>query len=217
MTNKPKAIGTAARCWICQEAMKLRDGRSWRRRYCSTACKNTAERNRYQPKEKKPRATLAERLWSHCERQPNGCLEWQRYCHPTRGYGQIGRGTREQGLVETHRAAWEVTHGPIPDGLFVLHRCDNPPCCDPEHLFLGTDADNTADKVAKGRQARGLALPHTKLSDAQVAEIRRRYDPRYGPPKRGGRRSNARELGEEYGISSSYVMQVVHGHFRKDV
>ncbi len=176
MTNKPKAIGTAARCWICQEAVKLRDGRSWRRRYCSTACKNTAERNRYQPKEKKPRASLAER----------------------------------------HRAAWEVTHWPIPDGLFVLHRCDNPPCCDPEHLFLGTDADNTADKVAKGRQARGLALPHTKLSDAQVAEIRRRYDPRYGPPKRGGRRSNARELGEEYGISSSYVMQVVHGHFRKD-
>lgn len=162
-------------------------------------------------------ARLAGRLWAGCKRQPNGCLEWQKFCHPTRGYGQMGRGPRGEGLIETHRAAWVVTHGPIPDGLFVLHRCDNPPCCDPGHLFLGTNADNSSDKVAKGRQASGFSLPQTRLSNEQVKEIRRRYEPRFGPPKRGGRRSNARELAKEFGVSDVYVMQLVHGHFRKDM
>ena len=54
-----------------------------------------------------------------------------------------------------HRMAWELEHGPIPGDLWVLHRCDNPPCVRLDHLFLGTHADNMADKVAKGRQARG--------------------------------------------------------------
>jgi hypothetical protein len=158
---------------------------------------------------------LAERLWSRVERHPDGCWEWQGFRDP-RGYGQIGRGTRADGLVATHRAAWETTYGPIPDGLLVCHRCDNPACCNPAHLFLGTNADNTADKVAKGRQARGLALAHTRLRDEDVAAIRRRYNPHFGPPKRGGRRSNAIELAAEYGISPGYVQQLVYGLFRKD-
>lgn len=52
-----------------------------------------------------------------------------------------------------HCLVWEYTYGPVPDGLHVLHRCDNPPCCNPEHLFLGTPLDNMRDKVAKGRHA----------------------------------------------------------------
>ena len=55
----------------------------------------------------------------------------------------------------SHRFVWEATRGPIPDGLCVLHRCDNPPCCNPMHLFLGTKADNSHDRHAKGRTARG--------------------------------------------------------------
>lgn len=215
-TPKPKRKTIGNACHICEDPVPQIDGRSRCRRYCSPTCRNAMRRTRYEPKGKAPLRPLAERLWSRCERQPNGCLEWQRYRHPTSGYGQIGRGRREEGIVGTHRAAWEVTHGPIPDGLDVLHRCDNPPCCDPDHLFLGTDADNSADKVAKGRQARGAALPQTKLSDAQVTEIRRRYDRRFGPPKRGGRRSNARELAAEFGVTEAYVMQLVHGHFRKN-
>lgn len=69
--------------------------------------------------------------------------------------------------------------------------------------------------VSKGRQAREFDLPHTKLSDEQVREIRARYDRAFGPPKRGGRRSNARELAEEFGITPEYVMQLVHGRYRK--
>jgi hypothetical protein len=54
-------------------------------------------------------------------------------------------------MGRSHRAAWKLTHGPIPDGLQVLHRCDNPPCCNPAHLFLGTQQDNIADMHKKGR------------------------------------------------------------------
>jgi len=95
-----------------------------------------------------------------------GCLEWtggvDKY-----GYGRVGGG----GLA-AHRAAWEFTHGPIPAGLCVLHKCDNPPCINPDHLFLGTQGDNSADKVAKGRQARGETQGNAKLTDAAVVEIR---------------------------------------------
>ena len=60
-------------------------------------------------------------------------------------------------IRSAHRVAWEFTNGPIPHGWIVCHRCDNPACCNPDHLFLGTHADNVADKVAKGRAVNPLA------------------------------------------------------------
>lgn len=75
----------------------------------------------------------------------------------TRGYG---RTTLRDRSLDTHRFAWMVSYGPIPDGLCVCHHCDNPPCCRPEHLFLGTHADNNADREAKGRTARGERSGH---------------------------------------------------------
>lgn len=101
-----------------------------------------------------------------------GCIEWTGSRVPN-GYGQIRRG---EVLVLAHRLAWELKHGPIPEGMKVLHTCDNPPCCNEEHLFLGTDADNSADMVAKGRQARqkGEAHGNSKLTENDVLEIRRR-------------------------------------------
>lgn len=59
-------------------------------------------------------------------------------------------------MTGAHRVAWELTHGPIPDGLNVLHDCDNPPCVNPEHLFLGTQVDNSKDMDAKGRRNNGV-------------------------------------------------------------
>ena len=69
------------------------------------------------------------------------------------GYGELAIGGGKK--IRAHRFAWVLSHGPVPNGLFVLHRCDNPPCVNPEHLWLGTRVDNIADMVAKGRGSSG--------------------------------------------------------------
>jgi HNH endonuclease len=94
---------------------------------------------------------LAARFWSKVLRT-DGCWPWIAHVHKW-GYGQF---TYTHGRTRlAHRVAWELTYGPIPDGLFVCHRCDNPACCRPDHLFLGTAADNMADRDRKGRVAVG--------------------------------------------------------------
>jgi hypothetical protein len=76
----------------------------------------------------------------------DACWPWQRHRNPE-GYGV----TKLAGFRRAHRLAWCLTNGPIPDGMLVCHTCDNPPCCNPAHLFLGTESDNRQDMLAKGR------------------------------------------------------------------
>jgi hypothetical protein len=96
---------------------------------------------------------IADRFWARVDRTttPDGCWPW------TGGAGGFGYGRLRLGKkkVMTHRVAWELTNGPIPEGILVLHDCDNPPCCRPDHLFLGDHAANVADRHAKGRTAMG--------------------------------------------------------------
>jgi hypothetical protein len=89
-------------------------------------------------------ATFEHRFWSRVDRSA-GCWEWQGARNGA-GYGVVSRDGRDHGA---HRVAWELTHGPIPDGLFALHHCDNPPCVRPEHLYLGTAGDNLRDTHAR--------------------------------------------------------------------
>jgi hypothetical protein len=87
-----------------------------------------------------------------------GCLLWAGAINRG-GYGTIGK---RPAPLYAHRVSWELSHGPIPAGMCVLHRCDNRRCVEPSHLFLGTIADNNADKVAKGRQAKPGRRPGSK-------------------------------------------------------
>ena len=128
-----------------------------------------------------PAFNLAEYVFTEADRarfvsklsgmdQPSGCWEWTASRRP-KGYGQF-RVNRQTPLA--HRVAWCLFRGPILNSLCVLHRCDNPPCCNPSHLFLGTVAMNNADMKAKGRRCDGERHPTTKLKADEVLEIRRR-------------------------------------------
>lgn len=116
---------------------------------------------------------LQDRLDAGSQQNPEtGCKEWVRHRNAN-GYGMLWLNGKAE---RTHRAAWIAKHGTIPDGKHVLHKCDNPSCINHEHLFLGTNSDNVADKVAKNRQgrpyAKGSANSQAKLDEAKVKEVR---------------------------------------------
>jgi hypothetical protein len=91
-----------------------------------------------------------------------------------RDYGGYGQIEIKHKMKKSHRVAWKLTYGPIPQGLCALHYCDNPPCNNPKHLFLGTHKDNATDKVSKGREFHptGSFNGSAKLTEMQVIAIR---------------------------------------------
>ena len=93
-----------------------------------------------------------------------GCWEWQG-ARASRGYGTIWINGSS---CVVSRVMFAESRGPIPDGLWVLHRCDNPPCCNPDHLFLGTHQDNVDDRVRKGRGTKGERVPVSKLTAEDI-------------------------------------------------
>jgi predicted XRE-type DNA-binding protein len=153
----------------------------------------------------KRRRDLAERFWDKVDVLDSDCCwEWQGY-RDSRGYGTVGVGGREGGTEWAHRVAFSLTRGPIPKGLMVCHRCDNPPCCNPWHLFLGTALVNNRDAQAKGRNRKGENHPQAKLSDLVVAEIRSRY-------AEGG--VSQSQLARLYGVTQSHISNIVTGRTR---
>lgn len=111
--------------------------------------------------------TILERFWPKVVKTDN-CWIWKGCLIPG-GYGQIWLNNR---MVNAHRVAWEITYGHIPERLYVLHSCDNPPCIRPNHLFLGTQAENQQDSISKGRFARGGKNGQAKLTISKVNEIK---------------------------------------------
>lgn len=115
------------------------------------------------------RPVTPETFWSRFDKT-GSCWLWTG-ARISKGYGTVKLQRRSK---LTHRVAWEWTYGPIPQGLWVLHRCDQPACGRPEHLFLGTHADNERDKAQKGRHAQGERNGLAVLTASDVIEIRAR-------------------------------------------
>lgn len=135
-------------------------------------------------------------VFAHCKPDKNGCWIWQLAVHSRYGYGQaaIGNGKTRR----AHRQAWIERNGAIPDGMQVCHRCDVRACINPDHLFLGTAKQNTADMIAKGRNARGETSPWSKLTSEQAREI-----------KTSG--ESAKALAERFGVRVRQIFRIRAG------
>ena len=129
---------------------------------------------------------------------PDECWEWQGGLD-YHGYGQLWMNGTHHGA---HRLAWEYFIGPIPEGFCVLHHCDNPPCCNPNHLFLGTREDNFRDMVRKNRhgKSRGSHNGNSKLTKDKVRRIRQFYvTGKY----------NQRDLAAQFGVTQPLIGYIV--------
>jgi hypothetical protein len=192
-------------CVICHRVFDARisDVKRGRGTCCSNACK-------YKQRAERQRRPIEKRFWERVDKNGpspthvpsiGNCWLWTGAKRPAPfDYGIIGKG---RGWRATHRISWEIHNGAIPVGMCVLHRCDTPACVRPDHLFLGTDADNAADRKIKGRNGdrRGEANgKSTKLTSEQVRAIRQRFAT--------GLISQGR-LAKEYGVNQTAISFIV--------
>lgn len=182
-------------CQRCGRPFLVRPYEYERAAHCSPAC-------RLRPVE--------ERFWAKVRKSDDrdGCWLWTGTVNH-KGYGYItDKPSRTRWSV--HRLSYVMAFGPIPEGRSVCHRCDTPACVRPEHLWLGSAADNTADMMAKGRHRRihGEALRLDGLTECTVREIRARY-------AAGGVSHQA--LADQYGVAKSTISHVLSRRTWRDV
>lgn len=171
-------------------------------RNCSWECRKKAWEIRKNSPEH-----IAKRFWAKVDKTGD-CWLWKASKSKIdNGYGQFVMQDKHH---NAQRVAYILTYGPIPDELMVCHSCDNPPCCNPDHLFLGTNTDNLQDMVAKGRgwaqqagnMRRGADSPMAKLTADQVAAIRAAY---------ANKSMNGAQLARMYGIAESTIYPILKG------
>jgi hypothetical protein len=139
------------------------------------------------------------RYVEYAKRKPSGCVEWDGY-RMNMGYGELGFKGRK---ILAHRLSWVLHNGKPADGMEVCHKCDNPACVNPEHLFLGTHADNMRDCHAKGRNGfcHGSKSGMAKTNEAAVLQILRLRS----------EGAETKELGRMFGLSIGALYQIFRG------
>ena len=134
----------------------------------------------------------------------NNCWEWQG-TKTTDGYGIF---YHDKIIYYTHRLSYELFVDKIPDGLQILHSCDNPCCINPEHLRVGTNYDNVQDRQAKNRQAKGISHGRHKLTENEVLEIKRLYSTG---------KYTQQELSDNFNMSRSHICNIINNKFWKHI
>lgn len=149
-------------------------------------------------------APVEERFWRYVEKSP-GCWTWTGGSMTKKGYGQIGLGGRGAKFILAHRLSYQIHCGEIPEGMVVMHLCDNPSCVNPEHLKTGTQSENIKHAVHSGRKSlpdlphpQGIEHHKAKLDDDKVRWIRTCG-------------KSIREMALELGVSKSTVERVKNG------
>jgi len=141
--------------------------------------------------------------WNNVEKHDfSRCWVWKR-CKNKKGYGLLqydGPDGMER-HQKSHRMAWRLSFGPIKKGLHICHKCDNPSCCNPSHLFMGTNHENVLDKMEKGRMQRGENTSRAKLNPTKVREIRTKY--------KANEFLSMETLGKEYGVTPGSIYNVI--------
>ena len=143
---------------------------------------------------------LIEKFWALVSiGRDDECWEWKaskvNKNKSGKGYGQFSVGGAR--VVSAHRFSYEIENGTIPDGMCVLHKCDNPSCCNPKHLTIGSNLENTKDRNEKGRTAKGESVGSAKLTENQVLEI-------------FNMNGSIRKIAPLFGISKSQVLAIKH-------
>jgi hypothetical protein len=144
------------------------------------------------------------RFWKRVKKS-TGCWIWTG--HVQKDYGAFWVGRK---FYFVHRYSWQLHNGDIPKDMCVLHKCDNPVCVRPDHLFLGTPQDNVRDRDSKNRQVKGEIHWCAKLTDDIVRQIRKMY-------KFGVRGHGASVLARKFGVSTPVILGIVHGKGWKHV
>lgn len=202
------STGPQGRAWLfkcdCGAEIVTRSSavRRGKAKSCGCLQKEKAAKSAAIARAAKPSPTLAERFWSKVDiRKPGECWPWKAAVRKAgEGYGAFYLNGRHR--PATH-AAWLLSHGELPpDGIVVCHECDNPPCCNPSHLFLGTNKQNNDDKVSKRRHAFGVRVGTAKLTEADVIEIKSQKPSGKAP---NGLREN---LAKRFGVSANTISDV---------